>query len=154
MENTGDTREIAKIKAFKTGKMSGEKMVIISIHDRYSAEVKVMAAVGRATGCKKLPLGFPQSSGGKESARKAGDSGSIPGLGFLLEREYATDSSILGLPGGSAGKESACNTGDLGLIPGLGRSPGEGKGFPLQCSGLENSMRVGRDFHFLSLSKE
>ena len=40
----------------------------------------------------------------------------------------------------SAGKESACNVGDLGSIPGLGRSPGEGKGYPLQYSGLENSM--------------
>ena len=46
----------------------------------------------------------------------------------------------LGFPGGSAGKESACNAGDLGLISGLGRSPGEGKGYPLQYSGLENSM--------------
>ena len=45
-----------------------------------------------------------------------------------------------GFPGGSAGKESACNVGDLGLIPGLGRSPGEGKGYPLQYTGLENSM--------------
>ena len=45
-----------------------------------------------------------------------------------------------GLPGGSAGKESACRVGDLGLILGLGRSPGEGKGYPLQYSGLENSM--------------
>ena len=42
-------------------------------------------------------------------------------------------------PGGSAGKESACHAGGLGLIPGLGRSPGEGKGYPLQYSGLENS---------------
>ena len=42
-------------------------------------------------------------------------------------------------PGGSAGKESACNVGDLGSVPGLGRSPGEGKGYPLQYSGLENS---------------
>ena len=41
---------------------------------------------------------------------------------------------------GSSGKESACNTGDLGSISGLGRSPGEGKGYPLQYSGLENSM--------------
>ena len=41
---------------------------------------------------------------------------------------------------GSDGKESACNAGDLGLTPGLGRSPGEGKGNPLQYSGLENSM--------------
>ena len=46
----------------------------------------------------------------------------------------------LGFPGGSAGKESACNTGDLGVIPGLGRAPGEGKGSPLQYSGLENSL--------------
>ena len=45
----------------------------------------------------------------------------------------------LGFPGGSAGKEFACNAGDLGSIPGLGRSPGEGKGYPLQYSGLENS---------------
>ena len=45
-----------------------------------------------------------------------------------------------GFPCGSAGKESARNAGDLGLIPGLGRSPGEGKGYPLQYSGLENSM--------------
>ena len=43
-------------------------------------------------------------------------------------------------PGGSAGKEFACNAGDLGSTPGLGRSPGEGKGYPLQYSGLENSM--------------
>ena len=41
---------------------------------------------------------------------------------------------------GSAGKESACNPGDLGLIPGLGRSPGEEKDYPLQYSGLENSV--------------
>ena len=43
-------------------------------------------------------------------------------------------------PCGSAGEESACNVGDLGLIPGLGRSSGVGKGYPLQYSGLENSM--------------
>ena len=45
-----------------------------------------------------------------------------------------------GFPIGSTGKESACNAGDLGLILGSGRSPGEGKGYPLQCSGLENPM--------------
>ena len=38
---------------------------------------------------------------------------------------------------GSAGKEFTCNAGDQGSIPGLGRSPGEGKGYPLQYSGLE-----------------
>ena len=44
-----------------------------------------------------------------------------------------------GFPDGSVGEESACNVGDPSLIPGLGRSTGEGKGYPLQCSGLENS---------------
>ena len=43
-------------------------------------------------------------------------------------------------PCGSAGKESICNVGDLGSVPELGRSPGEGKGYTLQYSGLENSM--------------
>ena len=47
---------------------------------------------------------------------------------------------FLDFPCGAAGKESACNAEDLGLIPGLERSPGEGKGYPLQYSGLENSM--------------
>ena len=46
----------------------------------------------------------------------------------------------MGFPCGSAGKESTCNAGDLSSIPGLGRSPGEGKGYPLQYSGLEMSM--------------
>ena len=46
---------------------------------------------------------------------------------------------FLGFPYGSAGKESTSNARDLGLIPGLGRFPGEGKGYPLQYSGLENS---------------
>ena len=46
----------------------------------------------------------------------------------------------LGFLCGSAGKESAHNSGDLGSIPGLGKSPGEGKGYLLQCCGLKNSM--------------
>ena len=66
--------------------------------------------------------------------------------------------AINGFPGGSAGKESSCNAGDPGSIPGLRRSPGEGKGYPLQYSGLKNSMEwIDRltktrtqlsDFHF------
>ena len=66
---------------------------------------------------------------------------------------------IPGFPGGSAGKESACSVGDLGSIPGLERSPGKWNSYPLQSSGLENSMECivhgvakGRtwlnDFHF------
>ena len=48
--------------------------------------------------------------------------------------------TCLDFPCGSADKESACSVGDLGLIPGVGRSLGEGKGYPLHYSGLENSM--------------
>ena len=65
----------------------------------------------------------------------------------------------VGFPCGSDGKEFACNAGDPGLIPGSGRSPGEGIGYPLQYSGLKNSMncivhRIAKsqtrlsDFHF------
>jgi len=46
----------------------------------------------------------------------------------------------LGFPCGSAGKESACHAGDVGSVPGMGRSSGEGKGYALQYSGLENPM--------------
>ena len=53
---------------------------------------------------------------------------------------------IWGFPWGSAGKESTRNAGDLGLIPELGRYPGEGKGYPLQYSGLMNSI-VHHGFH-------
>ena len=49
----------------------------------------------------------------------------------------------MGFPGGPDDKESACSAGDLGSIPGLGRSPGEGNGYPLHDSCLENSMDRG-----------
>ena len=58
-------------------------------------------------------------------------------LHYLLYVQYIAS---LCFPFGLAGKKSVCHSGDLGLIPGLGRSPGEGKGYPLQYSGLENSM--------------
>ena len=64
-----------------------------------------------------------------------------------------------GFPRSSVGKKSACNAGDPGSIPGLGRSLGEGIGYPLQYSGLKNSMdyivhgvtkswTLPSDFHF------
>ena len=53
-------------------------------------------------------------------------------IASITEPKYFLDSSV--------GKESACNAGDPSSIPGLGRSLGEGKGYPLQYSGLENSM--------------
>ena len=65
-----------------------------------------------------------------------------------------------GFPCGSAGEKFACNVVNLGSIPGLGRSPGEGKGYALQYSGLENSMdyivyrvtksRAQLSFHYYS----
>ena len=87
-------------------------------------------------------MGFPHSSVGKESTCNAGDPSSIPGSGISTGEgiDRLPTTVFLGFPCGSAGKESACNVGDLGSIPGLGRSPGEGKGYPLQYSGLENSM--------------
>ena len=49
----------------------------------------------------------------------------------------------MGFPGGTDKKESACNAGDPGLVPGSGGSPGEGNGYPLQYSCLENPMDRG-----------
>ena len=66
--------------------------------------------------------------------------GFLPARGAGKERFICCEMIAVGFPCGSAGKESACNARDLGLIPGLGRSPGEEKGYPLQYSGLENSM--------------
>ena len=58
-----------------------------------------------------------------------------------LEKGYRLPTPVfLGFPCGLAGKESACNEGDLGLIPGFGRSPGEGKSYPLQYTSRENSL--------------
>ena len=85
--------------------------------------------------------GFPDSSVGKRIClqcwRPQFDSWvrKIP-----WRRDRLPTPVFLGFLCGSAGKESACNVGDLGSIPGLGRSPGEGKGYPLQNPGLENSM--------------
>ena len=72
--------------------------------------------------------GFPDSSVGKESTCKVRK--------ICWRRDRLPTPVFLG----SVGKESACNVGDLGSIPGLGRSPGEGKGYPLQYSGLVNSI--------------
>ena len=78
-------------------------------------------------------------------------------LGFVIKIDVFKGNPLCS----SAGKESACNAGDLGSIPGLGRSPGEGKGYPLQYSGLENSMDcIDHGFaelditEWLSLSRE
>ena len=87
--------------------------------------------------CPSLLVGFPDSSVGKAPTCKAGDPSSIPGPGRSAGERIGL---FLGFPSGSAGKESACKAAELRSIPGLGRSPGGGKGYPLQYSGLENSM--------------
>ena len=87
------------------------------------------------------PAIFPDSLVGKESACYAGDPSLIPRLGRSPGKGNRLATPVfLGFTCGLAGQESTCNVGDLGLIPGLGRSPGEGKSYPLQYSGLENSM--------------
>ena len=81
---------------------------------------------------------------------------------ILWRRARLPTPVFLGFPDGLGGKESACSVGDVGLIPGLGRSPGKAKGYPLQYSGLKNSMNcivhgVAKswtrlsDFQFISL---
>ena len=82
------------------------------------------------------PWGFPDSSVGKESTCNVGD----PSSEDPQKTDRLATPVFLGFPGGSAVKESAFSVGDLGSVPGLGRSPGEGKGYPLQYSGLENSI--------------
>ena len=84
--------------------------------------------------------GFPDSSVGKESTCHVGHPSSIPGFRKIhWRRDRLPTPVFLGFLCSSAGKESAYKAGDPGLIPGLGRSPGEGKGYPLHYSGLENS---------------
>ena len=88
-----------------------------------------------------LWLWNPSGSAGKESTCNAGHPSSILGFRKIPWRRHRLPTPVfLGFSGGSAGKESTCSVGFLGWIPGLGRSPGEGKGYPLQYSGLENPM--------------
>ena len=63
-----------------------------------------------------------------------------PKLDGSVEKGVAQLSAYMGFSSGSDSRELACNAGDPGSIPGLGRSPGEGLDYPLQYSGLENSM--------------
>ena len=85
-------------------------------------------------------------------------------ISSLWEWQLAIWEGTRGFPCGSAGRESACNAGDLGSIPVLGRSPRERKGYPLQYSGLENSLdctvhgveksrTLLSNFHFTSLQR-
>ena len=72
----------------------------------------------------------------KDEVERAEDQGLNP-------RSATSQLFFWGFPGGLDDKESTCNAGDLGSNPGLGRSPGKENGYPLQYSGLENSMNRG-----------
>ena len=86
-------------------------------------------------------LGFADSSVGKKICLQCRRPWFNSWVGKIPCRKEGLPTPLfLGFPCGSPGKESTCNSGDLSLIPGLGRSPGGGKGYPLQYSGLENSM--------------
>ena len=102
-------------------------------------------------GEEELSLDFPGGSVAKDLCFHCRHVGSIPDRGCsacrVVQPEKKKRKNLSsgfygsGLPCGSAGKESARNAEDLGSIPGLGRSqPGEGKGYLLQYSGLENAM--------------
>ena len=88
-------------------------------------------------------LGFPDSSVSKESSCNAKDPSSISGsrrstgegIGYPLQHSWTSLVAQMV----KKKKKSACNAGDLSSVPGLGRSE-EGKGYPFQYSGLENSM--------------
>ena len=86
-------------------------------------------------------LGFPDSSIGKEICLQCRRPRFNSWIGKIRWRRDRLPTPVfLGLPCGSSGKESAFNVGDLDSILVLGISPGEGKDYPLQYSGLENSM--------------
>ena len=94
------------------------------------------------------PDPFQGASGISKAGMEEGGGGrqSIASMDFLfmmcIDFVYGNRffKAILDFPSGSAEKESTRSVGDQGLIPWLGRSPGEGKGYPFQYSGLQNSM--------------
>ena len=89
-------------------------------------KVKVLAAQSCLALCESRDCSLPGSS--------------IHGI-YQARKNTAVDCILFqGFPGGSAGKEPTCKEGNPGSIPGLGRSPGEENSYPLQYSGLENSM--------------
>jgi len=140
MVNYDDSTEVSFHPLPTTSIYSWSKSLIFSI---YHNEQISQFALHYTT---SLIWGFPDSSVSKESTCNAGDSGLIPGLGRSGKIPWRRDSLPTpvfgGFSCGSAGKESTCNAEDLDSIAGLGRSLGEGKGYPypLQYSGLENSM--------------
>ena len=84
--------------------------------------------------------GFPDSPVGRESTCNAGDQFNSCVRKISWGRDRLPTPVFWGFPCGSAGKEFGCNVGDVCSVPGLGRFSGEGKGYLIQYSSLENSM--------------
>ena len=103
-------------------------------------ERQVLKRCGRKWTWSSTNLGFPHISVGKDQPAMQETPVWFLGWEIRWRRARLPTSVFLGFAFGSAGKEFACHEGDFGLIPGLGRSPRERKGYPLQYSGLENSM--------------
>ena len=105
------------------------------------ANSRLQRAEGIWPGPMRVPSTYSLGPSRKRSAESCskgrGGRGSLPNQQLPAMRH---PHAHWGFPCVSAGKEFTCNAGDLVSIPGLGRSPGEGKGYPLQYSGLENSM--------------
>ena len=106
-------------------------------------------STGASASASVLPVNiqdcFPLGLTGLIPLLSKGLSKVFPNTTVQKHQFFSTQPSCF--PCDSVGKESTCNVGDLGSIPGLGRSPGEGKGYPLQYSDLENSMDLQRVWH-------
>ena len=106
-------------------------------------------STGASASASVLPVNiqdcFPLGLTGLIPLLSKGLSKVFPNTTVQKHQFFSTQPSCF--PCDSVGKESTCNVGDLGSIPGLGRSPGEGKGYPLQYSDLENSMDLQRVKH-------
>ena len=130
-----------------------EYFLVVSFPER-----QLLKRCGRKWTWSLANLGFPHSSVGKDPPVTQ-ETRVWFWVGKIHWRRDSLPIPIfLGFAFASAGKESACHEGDLGLIPRLRRSPEERKGYPLQYSGLENSMdsmglqRVGHDWATFTLT--
>ena len=130
----------------------GDLLLLETATDELSRNRSAAAEVDKVQRKSVLPLCPPPPWGSLSTVSIAAESHGVPewGMDGVLQgrrdpRRCRKPTASWGgdFPGDSDAEESACSAGDPGLIPGLGRSPGEGNGYPLQYSGLENSTDRG-----------
>ena len=85
-------------------------------------------------------ISWTEEPGGLQSMGLQKSQTQLRNVLYSFPKNFGVTCPFKGFPVSSASKESTCNVGDRGAISGLGRSPGEENGYPLQCSGLENSI--------------